>query len=333
MLNNLNRLVAILLILLLFPGAAEATSQALPANDLHHIMFSLETDNQIRVQEVYRWNVADSVPQEPILLNIPSGATDIQLTDGALGQTISAEKLERNGDRVTTPIKWVKGQNEVHVSYNLPMVDGKTELNTQMFYFTKSLYVLAPAEVLNISTNQIQDMGVQSMNSKSYSMFGGADINSGVGLKITVQQGAQRAEKSAVSKVSPSGKIDFHSANHLRNWMNSPLRDTNPHLWLAFVSLLIVGFIIALTYYIRLKVQKQESAEQEQDLQKLYKYLQIRQKTLLKKLADVEQKLLDEPGHEDTEQEDLMMQKEACWNLLRDVKIKLKALESEMGES
>lgn len=320
-------ILAVTMVLLLIPNLALAAQQApLPAVKLHHFLFKTGQDGNISVDEVLQWNVTGDTPEGNIELRVPDNAVEVLLYKGSSPQPVKADNLERNGDKVVTPFKWTKGNNEVRLTYKLPVTGGKAVLSTQLVYANEVLYALAPTDELSISTKQLQDLGVQNMESKEFRVFGGQNVPSGIGLEFEIIMGGKASTgRGIVSKTSPTGKIDFHSPEHLSRWYNSPLRNTNPHLWLVFLGVLIVAFLVATSLYIRKRVREAREKEDEEKLHKLFLSLQARHKKLLNNLVKIEEQLENNPYDGE-----LLKKKKAYWELLREVKIKLKAVEEEL---
>lgn len=324
----IRKLLLFVAMLLLVPSLAmaETTQVALPEAKVHHYLLQKGPADTVDVDEVLQWNITGDTPGETIAVRIPGGAAEVRIQGGSPLQDLAGDQLEWDGDKVITPFKWTKGNNEVRINYKLPVTDGKAQLNTQLLYSNEIVYVLAPATDLSISSKQLGDMGVQNMQSKEYKVFGGQDIPAGIGLQFDISVGTSASGgEGVVRKSSPAGKIDFHSPEHLGRWYNSPLRDTDPHLWLAFLGVLIVGFITAISLYVRNKMKAAQAKDEEQKLDKLFISLQARHKKLINSLAKVEEELQNDPQNEE-----LLKKKTTTWELLRDVKMKLKAVEEEL---
>ena len=129
-------------------------------------------------------------------------------------------------------------------------------------------------------------------------------------------------EKVANSSYNPT-KVAFHSPGHIQRWYNSPLRNQDAHLWFAFLIILIIGIIVAAGMLYRIRQQEAAKAEEANKGEKLYIEMVAKQKRLMAKIADLDEKL----SKGEIQQEEYNRLRDEYKKTLVKVKLKLKELE------
>ncbi|MFZ3171362.1 MAG: hypothetical protein WA118_05220 [Carboxydocellales bacterium] len=154
------------------------------------------------------------------------------------------------------------------------------------------------------------------------------------GKDVFIGAGKEGIDQKAVLNISAKGggkvnrsysgeKVDFHSASHLARWQKSPLRATNPHLWLIFLAIIVGGMAAAITLLVRQKSREQAEVEAEGKLERVFLNLAAKHKRLLNKIKELDEQ--HESGAIPAETYEEM--RDRYKTMLVDVKLKLKRLE------
>ncbi len=341
--------VAISLVVGLTPAMAGETKDAgVVKVEIHHLLLDLQGE-VLQVREVLRFNntgkdvfvgTGTEGAAKKAVLNIalPQGYSNLQVQElqksagnpqaSPLNLGPEAWTATADGVAITKPLQ--PGQSEFSFSYNLVAPGGQASLKEKVNYPTGTVYILGPAEQLTLSSGVLQDAGVQAMNQQQFYVLAAQDLAKGSELSFKVVKGASPQAKGgsgAVGRSYSGDKVGFHSASHLARWQNSPLRNTNPHVWLAFLVILVVGVVAAITLLIRQRRRDQEVMEDAGKLEKVFLNLAGKHKRLLNKIKALDEQ--HEAGEVSPEAYEEM--RDRYKEMLVDVKLKLKRLE-EMEE-
>jgi len=210
------------------------------------------------------------------------------------------------------------GESQLSFTYDLPVTGGRLDFSKEVNYFTDILYVLSPKDQLKIrGDNRIQDYGLQTLEGRSYHVF--------VLNKPIPDQGfSLDISPDRVGQGYQGPKSGVHSVSHLQRWYSSPLRNTDPHYWLAGIIILLFGIAAVGTHVLRKKYLKRKAEEKQQHLDGLLDNLIIRQKKLLNKIASLDKK--NEAG--EIEAEEFTALREQYINKLVKIKLKVRELEA-----
>jgi hypothetical protein len=202
---------------------------------------------------------------------------------------------------------------------------GQASLQEKVNYPTGTVYILGPAEQLTLSSAVLQDVGVQVMDQQEFYVLAAQSLDKGSDLSFKVVKGASPQAKGGgkVNRSYSGEKVDFHSASHLARWQKSPLRATNPHLWLIFLAIIVGGMAAAITLLVRQKSREQAEVEAAGKLERVFLNLAAKHKRLLNKIKELDEQ--HESGAIPAETYEEM--RDRYKTMLVDVKLKLKRLE------
>lgn len=321
-----SHLVISILVLALFlfstvAWAGETTKYDKIKIEIHHLLLTAK-DNSLQVKEVLRFNntgadtyvgIKNSTGKTEVLqLSLPAGYQNLQV----IGVPQNTVVTTATGIATTTPA--APGKLEITLLYSLPFSGEQAKLDQTVNYPTDILYVLSPKdEGLRLDGNKtITDAGYQSLEGKQYRIFL-------IEKAVKNQKFTLTAEPDRVGQGYAPGKSNFHSNSHLERWYKSPLAQTNPHMWVAVIIILIFAGIAVAGYLLRKKQKEKQQQADEEKLARLLDDLVIKQKRLMNKITKLDEGR--EKGEVDAEQyEELREQYKS-----RLVKIKLKIKELE----
>lgn len=341
--------VALSLVAGLMPASAGETKDAgVVKVEIHHLLLDLQGE-VLQVREVLRFNNSsqdvfvgtgsEGAAKKAVLnIDLPEGYSNLQVQElrksagnpQAVPLTLGPDAWIATGDGIAITKPLQPGQTEFSFSYNMIAPGGQASLKEKVNYPTGTVYILGPAEQLTLSSGVLQDVGVQAMNQQQFYVLAGQGLNPGSELSFKVVKGASPQAKAgggAVDRSYSGDKVGFHSASHLARWGNSPLRNTNPHVWLVFLVILAAGVAVAITLLVRQKHKEQEATEDAEKLEKVFLNLAAKHKRLLNKIRELDEQ--HEAGEIPPETYEEM--RDRYKEMLVDVKIKLKRLE-EMEE-
>ncbi len=297
--------------------------------DLHHVLIQAQGSSALQVREVLKVNNTGKTPYtgtakdkgdrpEVLRLSLPDGYVNLSVDGVSKDSVVTAQ----SGVVITSPLN--PGITQVTLSYGMPLTAGQLEFNKSVNYPTDILYVLSPQGELNIRGDAgIKDYGIQNLDGKTFHVLL-------MDKALPGQKFNLRISPDRVGQGYQEPKSGFHSASHLQWWANSPMKNTNPHIWVAAVVLLVFGGI-ALGGY-RLKRQREIRKQQEPDdrLAGMLDDLVIRQRRLLTRIDALDTR----HEREEIEPEEYSALREQYKEKLVKIKLKIKELEAleEAGE-
>ncbi|MHB9093575.1 MAG: hypothetical protein ACYC21_02790 [Eubacteriales bacterium] len=315
-----------------FAGAAiektTASTGAVPVGaglkiDLHHVLVQAQDSNTLQVREVLKVNNTlkntfsgeekiDGSRKAVLKISLPAGYVNLRV------EGVSKDSLVTSPDGVVTTSPLNPGITQVSLYYQMPLKDGSLAFAKTVNYPTDILYVLSPKDQLNIKGDQgIQDYGIQVLENKSYHVLL-------IDKALPGQKFSLAISPNRLGQGYQEPKAGFHSASHLQRWAESPLRNTNPHMWVAGTIILFFAAVAAGGYYLRKKQLENKRLESEERLARMLDDLIVRYKRLLNKIDSLDQK--NERG--ETEPEEYAGLREQYKEKLVRIKLKIKELEA-----
>jgi|GEM_PF-3301179 len=290
--------------------------------DIHHVLVESANDNSLQLREVLKINNTsknvyegnkDTGDGSKAVLNIslPAGYTNLVVTG------ISQESVIQNPDNVITTSPLKPGITQVSLSYNLPFTGGDVDFAKVINYPTEILYFLSPKELLKIKGDKnILDYGIQSLEGKEYHVFLVDQGRPGQQFNLYIYP-------DRLGQGYNGAKSGFHSNSHLQRWAGSPLRNTDPHMWVGVIIVLFFAAVAAGGYYLKKKRQQQKARETEERLARMLDDLVIRQKRLLTKIDSLDR----QNGKGEISPEDFNSLRKQYMDKLVKIKLKIKELE------
>jgi len=267
---------------------------------------------QFEIKELYQFsNEGDQSIQEDLIINLPEGADNIYLSKKDFSDEEKTIELDSNSytvkdNKITISENINAGQSiSLLVFYTIENIDTSRTLN----YPTDKLYVFVPMG-LNMESDLLHTLGIEVLDEVHFQVFGNHSLNKGESFLLSVKSSTVN-EKVTKEYMGSTG---FHSASHLTRWANSPLANTNPHLWILFLILLGIGLLLFTLFLLR----KKEPGK-PQDIS----YLLAKEERLLRKIRDLDLSRKNEEIDEETYQELRKQYKQ----LLIKVKLRINSLE------
>lgn len=276
---------------------------------LHHVLLESNNGSTVQVREVLK---IKSTTKETLKLSLPAGYSNLQVAG------ISKDSLAANPDGFTTSSPVSIGESQISFTYELPFSGDTADFSKVINYPTDILYVLSPKDQFKIKgDNRIQDYGLQTLEGQVYHVFFLSQPAPGQGFSLTINP-------DRVGQGYREPKSGFHSSSHLERWSSSPLKNTNPHYWVAAIIILFFALAAAAGHVLRKKHLNRQAEEDQERLDGLLDNLIIRQKRLLNKIASLDQK--NEAG--EIEAEEYTALRGQYINKLIKIKLKVRELEA-----
>lgn len=300
--------------------AGETTKDDKIKLEIHHLLLTTK-DTTLQVKEVMRFKNTgtdtyvgsknSAGKTEVLQMSLPAGNQNLQVMGVPQNTVLATDQ----GIATTTPV--TVGTQEITLQYDLPFTAGQLQLGKTINYPTEIFYVLSPKGELSMDGNKtITDAGYQAMDGKDFRIFF-------LEKAVKNQKFTLTAAPDRVGQGYTPGNSKFHSNSHLSRWYNSPLANTDPHIWTVVLILLGFGGIALTGYWLRKKQKAKQQQEDEEKLARLLDELVIKQKRLMTKIAALDER--HENGEVTAEAyEELRAQYKS-----RLVKIKLKIKELE----
>ena len=120
--------------------------------------------------------------QPVVTVKLPTGATNLQFQDGAIGDRY-IEVQGGFGDTVSIPPG--SGSHQLLFAYDLPYKNNADLVQT-MTLPTNAVVVLVPAGQFKVKGDSVQDAGTRDAQGTQYQMYNGASLAAGDVLRMTV---------------------------------------------------------------------------------------------------------------------------------------------------
>ncbi|ABB16088.1 hypothetical protein [Carboxydothermus hydrogenoformans] len=286
-----------------------------PVVRLNHL-FLAKNGSNLNVQQILQIDIPQGYKEQhngkvvEVFLPLPQGFTDLNVSG------IKEEQYIRFPDGLgltTGGLTAVK----LSINYSLPFADKKSLI----LYFPYSCDVFAvlttPGE-FTINSGELTPQGVLEINGKSFDVYATGNLKENTKITLNLTAGQGNWQKAPQIYSEETTNLKFHSPEHIQRWKNSPLGNTDPHLWLVFLLLVIGGIVVALVMLYR---SKHESLDDEEFLEKV-KQLKAQEQEILAKVELLEEKYGKAEVTEEEYQELLNNYKEQ----LKKIKIELKKL-------
>jgi mono/diheme cytochrome c family protein len=157
--------------------------------DRMHIFFDFSKPDLVQVGELFIISnptqnlIVPAKPGEPVLkFSLPPGATNLNFQDGALGQRFV--QLE-NGFGDTQVVPPGVGQHQVLFAYELPY-DRKLDLSLAVPLPVASAMIIGPSGNVRISSDQLTDAGVRTMQDTSVHLYTAENLAAGSTLDVSL---------------------------------------------------------------------------------------------------------------------------------------------------
>jgi mono/diheme cytochrome c family protein len=170
-----------------------STDASVLSVDRLHLFFDLVDAQTIQVIELYvisNPGTKTIIPAKEgdtvVSFKLPSGATNLQFQDGALGGRY-LQTPDGFGDTVSIPPG--SGSYQVLFSFDMPY-DKKLDLVQPITLPTNAVVILAPEGTVNVKGDQFQDAGSRDVQGTQYHMYNGPAYSPGQDLHLTVSAGS-----------------------------------------------------------------------------------------------------------------------------------------------
>ncbi len=254
----IKRVLGVLLaaLVLLLPASAVlgAGSGGPQVEEAHFIISPGNTG--LTITEFLSFNNPDSKPYSGGAVADPSGkkrtAWLIPLPGGY--RNLQVNGLE-NSDYAGVPdgIQVYKaiasGKSTFSFSYTLPVSGLPAAVSKKIPFTTQQFFVIAPVSAFSVKADVLQDEGQVNFNNNTYEQLWGGNLAAGTVVNITVDQ-PQAQTTPSNNQLARGFDVKLHPAGHVKLFMTDPLVYTNPHLWAAYLFIMLgLGIAAAILWY------------------------------------------------------------------------------------
>jgi len=323
-------LLALALLLIPVPTVMAAGSSQIQLDVNFTGIYPSQDGQGILVQDVYDFNNLDSKPYAGDQLIDPSGNKKngflVPLPSGfSLGHDLKGLQTGEYA-AVSEGIQVYKalqpGKTEIEIYYNLK-VTPPAAFSKKIPFSTKELVIDTPKKDFSLSSDLVQSAGSVNDQGVEYARYYGKEIGAGSILNLKLDKGTNTTGAVKDNRVSAGYTPAMHPEGHTRLFMSEPLVYTNPHLWAAYLFIMIGLGIAALIVWVRQrgKVNLEEDDLDEED-EDLFLRLKTKQDALLQRIKALD----DEYKAGGMNEEKYRKTREKYKQLLVRVKIQLKEL-------
>ncbi len=250
----LSVLLAALMLLLPATAVVAAGSSGLQVEEAHFIISPGNTG--LTITEFLAFNNADSKPFGGGTVTDPSGkkrtAWSIPLPGGY--QNLQMNGLENTdyagaADGIQVFKAIAPGKSTFSLSYTLPVSSLPAAISKKIPFTTQQFFVIAPVNAFSVKADALKDEGTVNFNNNTYEQLWGGNLAAGTVVNITVDQ-AQAQAAPANDQLAKGFDVKLHPAGHVKLFMSEPLVYTNPHLWAAYIFIMLgLGIAAAILWY------------------------------------------------------------------------------------
>ncbi|HWJ03573.1 MAG TPA: hypothetical protein VNU93_07805, partial [Verrucomicrobiae bacterium] len=204
--------------------------------------------------------------------------------------------VAKEGIQVYKPL--APGKNEFSMTYSVPGNNLPATLTKKVGFETKELFAVTPIEALSVKSDLLKPEQSYQISGKVYQQYYGQNIKVGSDVVLTLDKGQPQQQSTAApsNKVAAGYKAKLHPDAHMKLFTSDPLVYTNPHIWAAYLIIMVVLGIAALILLYKRRANR-EDAEQEQaeadleDDDEEFLRLNTKQEMLLQKIKDLDEAL------------------------------------------
>lgn len=157
--------------------------------DRLHVFFDFSRDGVVQVVQLFLFSnnsnktIVPPADGQPLLFfSLPSGATNLQFEDSAIGERyISTD----TGFADTASIPPGEDSLQVLYAYDLPYTN-KADISLTMPYDVSSVIVMAPESGIRFKSSQLVDGGIRNTSQSTFRVYNGSDFTIGSQLKFSL---------------------------------------------------------------------------------------------------------------------------------------------------
>lgn len=285
------------------------------------------SQNGIMVQDVYDFNNLDSKPfaggeltdssgkkRNGFLLPLPSG---FSIGHDITGLNSGEYSVVPEGIQVYKPLP--PGKTEIEILYELK-VSAPTTITKKVAFNTKQMVIDTPKKEFSLQSNLLQAVGSVTEQGTEYARYYAENISAGSNLSVAVNKGSGTPVRN--DRVAAGYNVELHPQGHVALFASEPLVYTDPHIWAAYLFIMVGLGIAALVLWYRVRRKPNLEADDEEDNDQLFLRLKSKQDALLLRISALDEEFktggIDEQEYRET--------REKYKELLVRVKMQLKEL-------
>ncbi|GAV23628.1 hypothetical protein [Carboxydothermus pertinax] len=260
-----------------------ALADSKPVIKLNHI-FITKKDSNVNIQQIIQIDVPKGYKEQregkviKAFIPLPAGFNNVTINGLSKEEFV---ELKDGLGIVTIPESPLK----LSINYLLPFNENSS-INLSYPYACEMLAVLTIPGELAVKSNSLTPQGVLDITGKSFDVYATGNLNENTPISFELVKGQGNLQKAPEVYNEEPVNLKFHSPEHIQRWKNSPLGNTNPHLWLAFLIFVIGGIVVALIMLYR---NKQDTLDEEEFLEKVTK-LKEEEREILAKIEILDDK-------------------------------------------
>jgi len=260
-----------------------AFAESKPVIQLNHMFITVQ-NTQLNIQQIMQIAVPEGYKEIQngkeikAFITLPAGFSNVTVDGINKDQYVILDNGIGIVSILQSPLK-------LSFNYNLPYNEGNS-IKIAYPYTCEMFAVLTTPGELAVNSKSLTPQGVLDITGKSFDVYATGNLNENVPITFQLVKGQGNLQKAPQVYTDQSVNLKFHSPEHIQRWKNSPLGNTNPHLWLIFLIFVIGGIIVALILLYR---NKQVEFDEDEFVAKV-KQLKADEQEILAKIELLEEK-------------------------------------------
>lgn len=257
-------LMVILALSLILPFGSTALADQAPIHvDVDH-MFVTPDQTGLNVEEILSvvnssthpytgTQLQDSTGKQRtgVLFPLPAGFQSLQV-QGFNSSDFAAVKA---GVQIYKPLP--PGNSQISLVYEIPVTNPPVSISKGFGLPTTNFYVYIPKMYLTLKSDSLIISDTLSIDGKYYNQYISQNLSPGSTVSFSVDSAPAPANQSSgtAANVQPY-HVPFHPDAHVALFTSAPLSYTNPHIWAAYIFIMIGLAIAASILYYKLKARQ-----------------------------------------------------------------------------
>lgn len=240
----------------------------------------------------------DGQSKTVLTVNIPKGATNLQVHDNSLGMA----EIE-NGFTTT---KAIPAKEQIVLPYSYWLENNKEGFELQYSYPVQAMQLLVPEESgsLEIQGLEYKIQGLFEFEGQNYYGYDITGVEANKPFKVIYHPDKQPAseeiqvpveetastsseENAALGEITHSAPV-FHNPGHIRMWYQSSLNGFEPHFLMMVLAVILIGGLGYFSYF-RWKNKLAEDQRLSDKEEQAFLQLIAKRKAIMDKIVELEE--------------------------------------------
>jgi hypothetical protein len=265
-----------------------------PTDDGNVALMHMTTIKNLQEKEY----AGDGSSKTVLTVNIPKGATNLQVHDNSLGMAET--------DSGFTTRKTIPGKESIVLPYSYWLKNSNEGFELQYPYPVQGMQILVPVDMGSLNLKELESTieGPFDFEGTKYYGYNLSGIEANKKLNIIYQPDVQPAvdkitataeepAESSSEETETLGNITheapvFHNPGHIRMWYQSPLSSFEPHVLMIVLASILIGGIGYFSYF-RWKSKLEEDKRLSDKEEQAFLQLIAKRKAILDKIIELEE--------------------------------------------